>query len=548
MSHLLELLGRGLDHDLADLLKRYYWAPQAADMAQLQAQCRLHPDQPESHLKVGLAHLCRAECHEAAEHLRLACRHDPDNIAPRLALACAYEQAGDVDRALDQLRIANQVRPGEVPVLFAIGFCCERAERPADAAEFYRDAVARDPAFRAARERLAAVAVLLGNLDEAIAQYQQLRHAEPQDTWVRSALAHLYFRDGQYDRSVEEFEAAIVLEPENWALADDEVESLVAAGRLREAIERLHALLDVQGPIADRQVRLADLYASTGDDDAAMAHYRSALDAQPAYLEATVKMGTHHLAMGRWEEAGEAFHDAAEINDRGMLAYVGKGVAEAAAGRQAAAMESFELAAAIEPNSTLLLTEMARLQLKAHVADAFAKSFEVGEAAPLADIELDNDHLLFLQVERHAEEVERCPHHADLRYRYGVLLRAEGRLVEAAEQFQQAIEINPCYVQAVVKLGITQQQLGRVDEAIETFHRALDIKPQFVDLHYRLGLLYTDRRQFEEAVRHMEAAVAGAPDNRQIRAGLALALQNMGLMDRAAATWRSLCRIHHANA
>jgi len=74
----------------------------------------------------------------------------------------------------------------------------------------------------------------------------------------------------------------------------------------------------------------------------------------------------------------------------------------------------------------------------------------------------------------------------------------------------------------------------------------LDIAPSFVDLHYRLGLLYTDRRRFEEAARQMEAAVAGAPDNEQVRAGLALALQNMGLMDRAAATWRSLWKIHHA--
>ena len=41
-------------------------------------------------------------------------------------------------------------------------------------------------------------------------------------------------------------------------------------------------------------------------------------------------------------------------------------------------------------------------------------------------------------------------------------------------------------------------------------------------------------------------AAAGAPDNGQVRAGLALALQNMGLMDRAAAVWRDLWRMNHA--
>ena len=67
------------------------------------------------------------------------------------------------------------------------------------------------------------------------------------------------------------------------------------------------------------------------------------------------------------------------------------------------------------------------------------------------------------------------------------------------------------------------------DEAIETFKLALELEPTYVDLHYRLGLLYTDRRMFEDAVRHMEIAAEGAPDNEQIRASLALALQNMGL-------------------
>ena len=125
-----------------------------------------------------------------------------------------------------------------------------------------------------------------------------------------------------------------------------------------------------------------------------------------------------------------------------------------------------------------------------------------------------------------------------------MLLRAEGRLAEAIEQFTKAIEINPTYVQAIIKLGITQQELGRTDEAIETFKRALEVHPGFVDMHYRLGLLYTEGKDFDKAVEHLKLAVAGAPDSARIRAFLAMSLQNMGLMDRAAAAWRSLWKIH----
>jgi Flp pilus assembly protein TadD len=209
-------------------------------------------------------------------------------------------------------------------------------------------------------------------------------------------------------------------------------------------------------------------------------------------------------------------------------------------------MNSFDLASSIEPNTSLLMTEMARLQLKAAVADEFLKNFQTGQPGPEHGVSLDNDDLLHMQIDRHAAEVDRKPKHADVRYRYGVLLRAEDRTGEAMEQFRIATELNPTYVQALIKLGVCMQEVGRVDEAIETFKRVLDIKGEYVDMHYRLGLLYTDRHQFDLAVKEMEAASAGAPDNTQIRASLALSLQNMGLMDRAAATWRSLWGMHQA--
>jgi len=544
VSHLLELLGRGLDNELGDLLRRYYWSPQTKSIEELEQTCREHPNWPDVQFQLGLAHLRAVQLDEAVEHLSAACRQKPDYLAARLALAAACEEQADTPRAMEHLKIANQTHPGEATILFAIGFCLERLSRPKEAAEYYRDAVARDGSLLPARERLACLAVLADDMEEAIRQYKVLRQERPEDSWIRTALAHLHYRAGQYDQAVEEFECAIAMEPENWALMNDEVEALAADGNIREAIERLHKLIEEQGPFADLHARLADLYSQAGDDEAALNHYRTALELQPGYLEAKVKLGTHHLVFGRWEEAAEAFCEAAELNEKVLVNYVGMGVAQAAAGRRAEAMNSFDLAAAVEPNSTLLVSEMARLQLKALAADAFLRNFEKSEEPVSLQNELDNDCLLRRQLERHAEQIALHPNHADVRYRYGVLLRAEGRGGEAIEQFAKAVEVNPTYVRAIIKLGITQQELGRVEEAIETFKKALEVAPKFVDLHYRLGLLYTDRRQFEDAVRHMEAAAQGAPDSGQIRAGLALSLQNMGLIDRAAATWRSLSKLH----
>jgi tetratricopeptide (TPR) repeat protein len=188
---------------------------------------------------------------------------------------------------------------------------------------------------------------------------------------------------------------------------------------------------------------------------------------------------------------------------------------------------------------------MARLQLKAAMEMHNSTSAD-DEGAEPDGAQLQSEELLNIQIARHADRVEKQPGYADVHYRYGVLLRAEGRLPEALEQFEKAVSINSTYTQAVIKKGITLQDLGQTDQAIETLTRALELAPEYVDLHYRLGLLYTDGKRFEEAIKHLETADEYAGNNEQIRATLALALQNMGLMDRAAATWRSLSQMHEA--
>ncbi|MGB2820976.1 MAG: tetratricopeptide repeat protein, partial [Phycisphaerae bacterium] len=139
------------------------------------------------------------------------------------------------------------------------------------------------------------------------------------------------------------------------------------------------------------------------------------------------------------------------------------------------------------------------------------------------------------------------PRHADLRHRYGVLLRAQGQDAAAMEQFAEAVRLSPSYTKAWIKLGVVRQELGLAEEAIDAFCRAMDIEPRLVEMHYRLALLYTNREKFEGEVRRMEAD-AGDPERDRIRADLALSLQNMALMDRVSATWRSLWRIHRARA
>ena len=78
MSYLLELLGRGLQNDLGDMLDRYFWSPSAKGLDELEACCREHPDWVDIQCQLGLAHLRAMRTDQAIQHLSQACRQNPD--------------------------------------------------------------------------------------------------------------------------------------------------------------------------------------------------------------------------------------------------------------------------------------------------------------------------------------------------------------------------------------------------------------------------------------------------------------------------------------
>jgi tetratricopeptide (TPR) repeat protein len=542
VSQLLELLGRGLEIDLQELLGPLFWSPQPRSLQDLLESAGKHGHLPELQLQIGLAHLREADVDQAIEALSESLSAE-NTLAGQLALACAFDEKCLTWRAFEHLQAAHVIRSDEPAILHALGFCAERLGKVADAGQYYRSCIELNEEFLPARQRLAAVSLVLEDVAEAIEQYTAIRNAEPQQGWVRATLGQLLYRAGRCGEAVEEFETAIAMEPENWAMADDDVDRLADRGRLDQAILELETAIDEQGPFPDLYLRLGDLLSQSGQDDQALQAYQTALDLQPNYLEAMVKIGTHHLVFGRWEEAAEAFYEACELNDFLLINYVGTGAAYLAANKRDEAMRNFDLAAAVEPNSTLLMSEMARLQLKAAMADQVSQQFEKGQSVSLKQLDQDPQELIDRQIKRHKAELQKHPHHADVRYRYGVLLRSVGRLDEAREQFQIAAQDRPPYAISTLKLGITLQELGDIQGAIDAFRRAMDVPHSLIEQHYRLGLLYTDRGRFEEAVREMEVAEQEEGEPVEVRASLALSLQHMGLMDRAAAVWRSLSRM-----
>lgn len=541
MSHLLESLGRGLLGRLDGAFTSVLGLDSDESREDLHRLVEQHPDDVDARIRLGGRLLRADDPTTALEIFRDILISDDQHTAARIGAACALDDMGRIEDALAEFQIIYQGGSAGPAVIFCMGFAHERCGRTLEASTYYREALDACPTLRNAHERLAAIYVKTNRVAAAIKHYRDLCKLDPDRTDLQLTLSTLMLRRGDATSSIKAFSTAIASEPDNWASRDDDVGELESAGLIREAIERMHERIEKEPGNADSRMRLGDLYARIGNEAAATKQYATAVEIAPDYLEAHVKLGTQNLRAGKHEDAAKQFAAALELNDRLLGAYVGLGVAQHAAGRCDEALESFDQARNIEPNSTLLFSEVARMQLKAAAARESESALQavVDEVDPGRARSIGSDmDLISQQIERHRQAAAQRPNHADIHYRLGLLLRNRGQVEESIACYRRAVEINPAYMKALVKLGLALREIHQDKEAIEVFIKATQIHPEYVDLHYQLGLLFVQRHQFELAVERFSAAARGNPENVDFQANLALALQNLGLVDRAHATWQ----------
>jgi len=539
MSQLLEVLGKGLVSSLWCIFGKHL-SRFEGKVEPLRIRLVERPNDPELLITAAVSCYRGGKYDQALLHLdRLAAQDAGYQTEIAMTRACVFEALGHRDKAIDVLKeLDSRMEEPNAGVLFSIGELCETTERVDEAMEYYTRAAEISSSLYNAHQRLAAIRVVRGQIERAIEHYQQLCHIDPMDTEARVTLGCLLLNSGQPRRAVGEFQVALTIEPDNWALQNDLVAAQDRAGQYEQAIDTLKQLMDKHGEFPDSYLQMAELEIKLGRDDEAMDCFQKALELHPNYLEAIVKFGTHHLRMGRYIEAAETFSRAVETNDRLLNAYVGLAVAQQHAGWTDRAAETIDLAVAVEPNTTMLFGEIAKLELKASAAEK-AQAYLKDDGDPAET----GSELLRIQTDRFSEALQQCPNRADWHYRYGLLLKAQGHTAQAIGAFEEAVAINPHYVKAMVKLGLSLFELGETDRARSCLEQAVTLEPSYADLHYQLGLIYANQQSYYLAVEEFENSLKRNGGDVRVRVALAQALENIGMVDRARASWKAVLEL-----
>ena len=521
MSRLLEILGRAITVDTADLIWHWFGAVKLYEVN--------HESAKSDHLDKIIALVADMKIEAAQEQLRLYLFDNPSCTHGRLAAAAICLQNNQIDGAIEELNSVYMRQPNNTMALYALGYCYERLGREAEAVQFYQDCLKFTNHLQLPRQRLAAIYFKNGQLEKTIQEYELLAAEYPDDISTLVALGHLYIANTRYDLAVKTFNTAILIHPDSFYHQEDQVEQLIRDGLLDEALERLEDLTAEHSERVDLLVQRADVLAMLGATTEATSLYQEALQLCPDYLEATIKLGTQYLQMGQECSAAQQFNKAVEINDQIVDAYTGLALAQKLAGDLEQALITLSLGAAIDANSSLLFTETATLQFKV-ASGGTSVSHEHGDMA----------NLIKRVIIAHEDEITRRPHNPELYYRLGILLMGIADHAKAINSFGEAIRINPTHTRAKTKLAVCLYETNHKQEALEQLTVPGSLNKDTLALHYKVALLYCDRIKFASSMLNLEHALENNFAQTDASVNISVVLQNLGLLDRAAAMWENL--------
>jgi len=95
----------------------------------------------------------------------------------------------------------------------------------------------------------------------------------------------------------------------------------------------------------------------------------------------------------------------------------------------------------------------------------------------------------------------------------GLLENGTGQYEKAAEQFQQAIQLEPANDRAYTSLAGAYQHLNQPDKAEETYKRAIAVRPQYWRNYALLGVSYLNQADYEKAAAAFLRATELDPDS-----------------------------------
>jgi tetratricopeptide (TPR) repeat protein len=576
--------------DLRGILANLYLAteqPQKAE-EQMRAVIKLKPR--ELGLRAQLAvHFARAHDLDAAQKvLEEAVRdyaQDKDHSradAARLALVdfiSAQRSRADGEKLLRGFIAAE---PGNADLRFGLAALLQRTGALDDAIAAYREVVKRESTGAQgliARDRIAAIQLSQGHVDEAtklidevlrknprdddallmranlelrrkdptsaIADLRIVTRDQPRSVLAQRTLARAYLDKGQPGLAEEAYRAAVQAAPNDWDVQIEFARFLTqterapqAASMLEGAVSRLPENAAAREALVRAYLAERDLPAARAAADALKVHHPDT--AAGFLLAGSIAAQQQRLAESQVDLERALALQPASLDVLTLLSRV-----DVARGAAAKAISRVQAAIAADSSNAALPNLLGELYLQqkdvVHASEAFGRASTVAPQAWLPHRNLAVTHLAANDPAAAIAEYEKALALAPVEPRLVVELTAlyekQGRVDDAIARYDSLYKKSSAGVQQLAANNLAMLLVTyKTDKA--SLDRARDLTMGFAtsndsSLLDTNGWVRFKRREYQDAVAVLQRAVERAPDAKVIRYHLGMTELQLGHRDRA---------------
>ena len=358
-----------------------------------------------------------------------------------------------------------------------------------------------------------------GRLSEAEAGYRDLLAINPEDAEVLHLLGILRGQAGDLDEGLQLVQRAIAQDPDRDVFQHTLGEMQLHAGRLDESEAAYLKARELNPNLTSAYSGLGQIAFLRGDLERAETHFRVALRANEDDAQSLAGLGNIHFARGELRQAASHLTRAAELAPNDALIQGSLANAMLALDTPDFAVQAANNALALKPD--------------------YAMARQVLGNALLAKGDMQGARAAFEDLLARGEQLTAA--HLGL----GDIARAQQQHEEAIAHYQQALQQQPGLHPAAIRRADSLGRSGRADQAIAERLRVLararqELQerarhyPEAPYVQFALASLLSQRGRDAEALPAWRQAAALLPDNMNVQANLALALESAGEPDDAA--------------
>ncbi|MCE2983120.1 MAG: tetratricopeptide repeat protein [Parachlamydia sp.] len=457
-------------------------------------------------------------------HFQKLIRNYPNDAFNYLEFARFYDDFGMNKNAIRVLSEGLSKNPHSLELQLALGQAYLLGKKLAKAEKIFQLVLEKEPQNSEALLGLGRVQALNGNDKLSASFYEKVLSKTPSDMTALAYYSDLSYRQKNYPLSAELYQRILQSHPQlNWAeqgflrakygLQMEDIIRAEKEGHLDEAERGYQDILKQSPQFEDAYLRLGQLYASQGNEKAAIRLYAKKLKENPKSVELKIRLSLADLQKGKMKRAKRLLQEAYKEAPGNPETLAALGRLAALQGHADQAESLFKKALEIDPNRLLTLSYYAIFLMDqkqfTQAAAVYQQLLTIEPQALWAHEGLENARfgptLLDIEASEQSKDYSR-----------------------AESMYLALIHEAPKRADFYIKLGQLYSKTKQYSQAIAIYKKGLETLPESYELKTALGIVLLEAGKRQQGKRLLQAVLKKNPRNSEAIAGLGYYYQLKG--------------------